>query len=290
MWRWPLVCLVVAVVVAVLLAAPGQAPVPAVGRSCRAAGGGPARVALDPSNQAYLVRAHVCDDQFRELWATLLREFPREQLFVLFDDTKGSMQGDFMAQFGDRVILHTETQCKAINPLQESLWKHAEGPLVVGLEALERRYPDFTHAWLVEYDIFCDGSWRRALSRADAIKADLLGPKLGGWLPRNASWMWWDALRGPAVSHVPLKRRKRCFFPLVRFSRAMLEAIRAHVGTGSTGFCEVYVPTLAMACGLTIARLPRSMLGRFTNKVELTGAQLRHGRRNDDRLYHKYKL
>jgi hypothetical protein len=227
-------------------------------------------------------------EEFQATRKRLLAELPRKRLFVLFDNSKNAMRADFMRKYGDRVILHTEAQCKELNPQQENLWKNVEGPLIVMLRFLRSNFPAFTHAWMIEHDIYCGGSWARALRLADGKGEDLLATKVSPWTRQLRDWWWWDALRGRMRDAVPLKARHKCFFPLVRLSRAMLECVEENVGR-STGYCEVYIPTLAHSAGLTLDNLPPEMLGKWEHTVQLRASELPLLRR-DNRLHHKFVM
>ncbi len=239
--------------------------------------------------QFYFVRAHVYDTQFVSMWEELTCEFPPDRLFLLFDNTSHSLPDSFMNQYGHRVVLHNASGCKERNPLQENLWKHVECPLVLMYEFLEANFPWFTYAWVIEQDIYCDGSWRKALSKADHMLQDLLTVDMVPYpasRERSSTWPLWDSFQGD-IDSIPMKERWKGFFPSVRFSPKILELIRENMGQ-NTGYCESYIPTLAVHNGLTVASLPPSMLGRFSAKRVLEGNIVPD--QKDDRLYHKFEL
>ena len=98
----------------------------------------------------------------------------------------------------------------------------------------------------------------------------------------NQRWPWWRDINGELRELMPIPDRMRSFFPLTRYTPAMLMLLEEHLGR-SSGFCEVYVPSLAVYYGLTAAPLPDGMEGPMSasviKKVEL---------HNDNRVHHKY--
>ena len=81
-------------------------------------------------------------------------------------------------------------------------------------------------------------------------------------------------------------RRWKSFFPITRYTPALLTLLDDNIGR-SSGFCEVYVPTLAVYHGLTVAPLPENMTGPMSPRV------IRKNRKpqlfNDNKVHHKYE-
>ena len=134
-------------------------------------------------------------------------------------------------------------------------------------ENIESRNENFEYVWFIEYDVRCSGSFKKAFKLCDDVKGDFMacGGSEGQCRVRRASedpsWCWWQYVEG-GISSVEMKDRVGVFFPMTRLSRAMFEALRGEFGR-STGFCEVYFPTLCLHSGLLLTALPSQVIGKF---------------------------
>jgi hypothetical protein len=153
--------------------------------------------------------------------------------------------------------------------------------------------------WFVEYDVRCHGSFARAFARCDADTecrpADFMA--MGGGegqlslrtYAADPGWCWWGGLEGE-IAKVPNERRVGAFFPLVRISGRMARLLRANFGR-STGFCEVYVPTLcATTDGFVASPLPADAVGQFRYRPVIEDFDaLVAGTPADGRFFHPAK-
>lgn len=218
--------------------------------------------------------AHVDDHHLHTMVEEYRRVLGGDRVYVLFDTTKTPAPSlpntrtfstkDCLASEG--YVFHKDNwynvECK--------LGKLRELVLETGA----------SHAWMLESDVACDGDISVCLDRAAKMKEDFLAVKVREY-DDEPDWYWWESLAGE-VSVVPVKKRRGCFFPVTRYSKRMLNEIWANRGT-SSGFCEVYVPTLAVWKGFSIANIPESMVGDvwLDEYTRLPG-------RGDHRLYHKF--
>jgi hypothetical protein len=132
---------------------------------------------------------------------------------------------------------------------------------------LSPRLANYTHVWIVEYDVDYAGPWDRFFGPLAGSEADLIGTT---FYPRQQSldWMWWPIFEAPpAVSRAS---HTRSFVPIARFSRRMILQYEKAVRGGEwRGHVEALYPTIARHLGLTIEDLggdgpftPRSLVGR----------------------------
>jgi hypothetical protein len=134
---------------------------------------------------------------------------------------------------------------------------------------------------MIESDVGCDGDIATCLSRCRDSRADFMAFRTKAYAD-EPGWAWWESLRGEIEDRVPIEDRVGCFFPVTRYSRAMVDAVIRNMGK-SSGHCEAYIPTLAIAEGLVVEEIPASVEGDvgFAIYATLPG-------RGDHRLYHKY--
>ena len=113
-----------------------------------------------------------------------------------------------------------------------------------------RQHDEYTHYWVVEYDVRFTGAWADFFEAFEDNEADFLSAGLA-WHADAPGWVWWDALSHPS-QHVPKSQRIRSFNPIYRISGEALDFIdRAHQD-GWTGHFEVVLPTLLYHEGFEI--------------------------------------
>jgi len=131
--------------------------------------------------------------------------------------------------------------------------KAASGRIVPGnvdlvVLAVHRRCPAWRHVIASEYDVFLPAGFA-ALRAADAAsEADLLAcdPRTP---EQDPDWMHWrSAAPGARDPGAPLTAM---LFPLARWSARLFEAMEAGYRDGWRGHCEVAVPSIAAARGLS---------------------------------------
>lgn len=226
----------------------------------------------------YVIRAHVMDDQLRDMWDKMTKELGEDCVYLLFDNTKNVMTHDFMATNKDRVILMTEQLARIINPLHKSNWANGDATLGILYRTFEHK--PFENLWLIESDVYCDGSWKVVFDQVKHMPHDFLATFVEDHNEQNDDWIHWDELYN---YNIPRTSQAKCFFPVGRFSKSFLEFVHVHLGKHS-GYWEVYIPTLARNNGFTYANVPDQVIGEF-HYAKVTVPYL-----DDNRLYHKVIL
>jgi hypothetical protein len=165
-----------------------------------------------------------------------------------------------------------------------------EAPVYACYKAIKR---PFDYLWFIEFDVYCK-DFGKALRPFDKVKADMLtkGTTVDyfRWLRNtrfNWWWMWWPELEGE-ISKVPMRKRRGCFFPINRFSRAFLHLLEQNLSK-SSGYCEVYFPTLCYTNGLKVKTMPLKTFGKFRCHPRITPEEVNQIPSNDSRLYHPVK-
>lgn len=110
------------------------------------------------------------------------------------------------------------------------------------------QHPEYTHLWVIEYDVRFSGDWSRLFAHFDDSPADLLAGHLRRYQD-EPRWYWWE-LRPPEA--VPLERRLRAFLPVYRISAAAVARVIARQREGWRGHFEMLLPTIAQHDGLTL--------------------------------------
>jgi hypothetical protein len=251
----------------------------------------------------YVLRTHKWDADIRRLHEQLVRDLGRAAVYVLYDTTHGAwdqaaapegvtatrLEGVTATRLEGReaaplatALLVDDAECVRVNPMHNkgfghtaawTFW-HPETSAVLMHDFLDARGVAFDRIWFVEYDVRCHGDFAVPLSACDRIEADFMAKgrdkgtelRVGG----RDSWCWWDSITGD-LSALPLQRRLGVFFPATRFSRAMIEALRGQFGR-STGFCEVYVPTVCLFERLRLETIPAHVLATFVYQPNMSCA------------------
>jgi hypothetical protein len=141
--------------------------------------------------------------------------------------------------------------------------------------------------WLIEYDVYSN-DFKEALHPFNDVDADMLTKiytSKYNW--RNKKWFWWDKLEGE-ISNVPMEQRRRCFFPINRFSKKFLQVIEQNLSK-SSGYCEVYFPTLCHINGLILKSMPSNTFGTFRYQPAIPYHEIESIKKQDYRLYHPVK-
>lgn len=217
--------------------------------------------------------AHEDTPHLRRMLADFRRSLGADRVYLLFDASKTAPPRD------RHLLTFTNAECAARNPYHNSNWHNAEGKIVALKKAFDETGEPFV--WMVESDVGCDGDIATCLSRCRDSRADFMAFRIRTHAD-EPEWPWWESLRGEIADRVPVEDRVGCFFPVTRYSRAMVGAVDRNMGK-SSGHCEAYVPTLAIAEGLVVDEIPASVEGDvgFAIYATLPG-------RGDHRLYHKY--
>lgn len=170
----------------------------------------------------------------------------------------------------------SEADCIALNSLhnvgreQGSLFK-IEGHMVAiskFLSANTHIFDPMEYMWFIEYDVHCHGSFKTIFDKVANSKADLL---MKGSDDTNEIrtvinepyWVWWEnGLQGEIAAIHPVHRRGG-FLPIMRVSNRFVKCIEHNLGT-SSGFFEIYLPTLCYLNKLSLEALPEDIFGMFT--------------------------
>jgi hypothetical protein len=100
-------------------------------------------------------------------------------------------------------------------------------------------------------------------------------------------WYWWSKLEGE-ISKVPKNKRRGCFFPINRFSKRFLEVLEQNLSR-SSGYCEVYFPTLCHVNGLVLKSMSLRAFGTFRCTPNMTTEEVQKIKPDDHRMYHPVK-
>ena len=84
----------------------------------------------------------------------------------------------------------------------------------------------------------------------------------GSPLRATPHWPYWSDLHG-SMEALPMERRRMCFMPWRRMSRAAMRLLSDEVlGKKSWGFVELYLPTLLNDHNLTVSNISPQSLGQ----------------------------
>ena len=244
----------------------------------------------------YVLRTHLWNEHTTYVFEQMQAQLGSGNVFLLFDATHGVPATPHInwdapnGTSGHQIITISEQECAQINRLH-STGEHngsmhrAEAHVYACYYAIRQPYD---YLWFIEYDVYSK-DLAKALHPFDKISADMLtttiGPSRYNWITRK--WFWWDKLEGE-ISNIPTKQRRRCFFPINRFSKKFLEVLSENLSKNS-GFCEVYFPTLCHLRGLTFQSFPKSLFGVFRYQPSIPEAEVQKIKQNDYRLYHPVK-
>jgi hypothetical protein len=113
-----------------------------------------------------------------------------------------------------------------------------------------RLLPDYTHYWLIEYDVRYSGDWSAFFAQFDAAQAGLLGTYIYR-LPELPYWPHWGTLCTNGHPLAPAERIKS-FTPLIRLTRQAAAVIDQAYRQGWHGHYETLWTTAVAAAGLGI--------------------------------------
>ena len=112
-----------------------------------------------------------------------------------------------------------------------------------------KRYPQFQHYWVIEYDVEFAGHWQQFFSAFAAEPADFVATHLRD-RSDEPDWFWWHTVEAPSGDR-PIEL-VRAFCPIQRISRRSLELLDAKAREGWVGHFECLVPSLLKAHGLSL--------------------------------------
>jgi len=238
----------------------------------------------------YVYSTNLWNDFFQQQYNTLQNDLGTENVFLLYDDTKNKFPIKDYIRWSEldthstqtNIILNNFDECLSINPLHRSNKEQVESQLLLFSKLCNA---SFDYIWLIEYDVFCDGNWKTTLESCDLRNEDFLASKVYTY-HENILWNYWFAIYGPRRNKPMLSDRVGGFFPLVRISKKLLDALEKNINKYS-GFCEVYIPTVAKQYGLTWGSFPKQMLSeRFLFDPLKTDCTSPWPLENNNKLYH----
>jgi hypothetical protein len=205
---------------------------------------------------------------------------PKDSAYVILDKTNVLDKDESLDS--ERVIVHNEASCKVANPLHKEIKYSLDSVIWHVYEKFKDK--DFKYLWLLEDDVYVDGTLDGVIRKNESKTEDFLASFVEdyGENDKEITWMWWEALEGQGVPE--LKNRVKSFFPVTRYSKEFLKEIHDRIGVYS-GYCEVYIPTLAKQFGFTYGNLEESSVGNLS--LAVINPLPKNG---DDRLYHKWAL
>ena len=263
---------------------------------------GNSSLAKPKATNVYVLRTHVWNNHVEKTYLKLQEQLGAERVFMVFDETKGAIKHPHIkwndkngAVAGPAIITINEADCQAINKLHNigckaGMAHRVEAQVCACYKAIRRNYD---YMWLIEYDVYCN-NFKVALEKFDKVEADMLTKGTANMkqsnirtVKRNKGWFWWPYLIGD-INNVPMEQRRGCFFPINRFSKKFLSVLEQNLSK-SSGYCEVYFPTLCHINGLLLKAMPMSTFGIFIHMPTLSIARVNRIRRDDNRLYHPVK-
>lgn len=256
---------------------------------------------LETPKSVYTLRTHEINDSVKLLYEKLVDDVGQDNVFVLYDATNFKLPLDCPIS-SDKIYVVDDSLCLKNNSYHDkghrsgsasmSFWHPETSFVLMGYWLSLVKKIEYDYVWFIEYDVYCNGSFARALQKCDKVSADFMargrdnGPenfRVGSVDP----WCWWGELHGE-IAKVPQSNRVGCFLPLVRCSKKMLETMR-HQFNKSTGFCEVYMTTLAVKENLVAKPVPLEALGIFRYRPTITDEELHAFHGPTDVLFHPKK-
>jgi hypothetical protein len=249
------------------------------------------------ARNVFVIRTHLLTDPCLALYTKFVEEFGPDQVFLLYDETKTSLDQALLGNgkaagtiARDRIIPVSETVCRRLSPLHRNAMYSAAAHVICASKGVRGT---FGFLWLVEGDVYCHGSIKQCLQPTLRSDADFLAKPTGEPTQQvfrcpdaNPKWPWWRSLEGN-VAEVPLRQRKGCFFPVIRCSRDFVDLLERRLAN-SSGYCEVYFPTLCHSYGMRLCPLPASIFGEFRHRPPVNFKRIITSP-DDNRLYHPVK-
>lgn len=254
----------------------------------------------------YILRVHEINDYIKFTYDKLVKDLGYDNVFILYDATNTEIpDGSIISN--DQICIISDDLCAKNNSLhnynKENIdnkskfsmnYFHPEtGFVLAGYWATFIKNMNYDFIWFIEYDVYCRGNFKIAFDKCDSIYADFMarGRDTGSESFRvgfSDEWCFWNDIYGD-ISKVPMKYRVGCFFPMVRFSKKMLDTIKDYFNR-STGFCEVYIPTLAVEENLVIKPMPIEIFGIFRFRPNIIMEELLEFEGFPDLIFHPIKI
>jgi hypothetical protein len=245
----------------------------------------------------FVIRTHLLSESFFNLYTKCVEEFGSDRVLVCFDETNRPLDEHIACNQvaakilrRDCIITVSDTLCLRISPLHRTAMYSAAAHVVLSAAGAHKA---FRFLWLIEGDVYCHGSIKQCLQPTLRSDADFLAKPTEKPIQQafrtpdtNPKWPWWGSLQGD-IAKTPLSERKGCFFPIIRCSKDFIRLLESNL-TKSSGYCEIYFPTLCHTYGLRLSLLPTQMFGAFRYRPPV-GYQQIITNPDDNRLYHPVK-
>lgn len=246
----------------------------------------------------YVLRAHEINNVVKKLYNKLVIDLGYDNVFILYDATNNKFPKDSDIAI-DKVCIINDEYCLENNSFHNkgfkegsvsmSFWHPETSFVAIGYWLLIVKKIEYDYIWFIEYDVYCNGNFKNVFQKCDNIKADFMARGRDEGIENfrigfQDAWCWWNELNGD-VEDVPKKYRVGCFLPLVRCSKLMIDKMREQFNK-STGFCEIYMSTLALRENLFIKPLPLEVLGIFRYRPFITDKEISEFKGGQDLFFH----
>lgn len=203
-------------------------------------------------DQALLFLCHRTESGFIKRFKALEKAFePHGHAFFVFDTSASSLPAKIESL---RYFTFSKSSLNALRYpwLQDSLMPgHVHYPIL----DFALKNPQYSHYWVVEYDVRFTGPWSIFFRWARRSDADLLCTHLSRY-EEQPSWWWWPSFSHPDKRIEP-RACARFFGPIYRLSREAVLFLDSQLKSGWQGHQEVVIPTLLSHAGLRLQDLAR---------------------------------
>jgi hypothetical protein len=240
----------------------------------------------------YVLRVHFINENVLSLYKQYQRDFGEKYTYMLLDTTNIAHVPHI-----HNLITINKQEAEAIDPLINefnlpTMYYRAEAPCIRAAEGVSALFGDYDYIWVIEYDVYCHGSFAKALEPCHNIDADFLAKGRDDSIEKrrfylDPHWVWWRDVFGE-LSKMPLMARTGCFFPVIRMSPRFIQTLRENLGK-STGFAEIYFPCLCVAYGLKYKAIPWTCIGEVRFQPSFALEELQRTAEKD-KLYHPVKV
>jgi hypothetical protein len=159
-------------------------------------------------------------------------EFESENLFVFAEEDLHNLGYGNYSQLDD------------VELMQALVWYHADYPVLL----FYKKYPNYQNIWALDYDVHFTGNWAKFFEYFDKSTSSFIASKILAF----EDCPDWNNWKKPNQIGIETKDCFKAFFPVTRFSKQALETLDKDYRQGKFGYCEVCVPTLLNAAGLSM--------------------------------------
>ena len=203
-----------------------------------------------PQRQALLFLCHRSEPGFISRFKALEKAFRvHGDAFFVYDISETSTPDPI------RALRHFTFSKSSLNALgyprlhDELMPGHVHFPML----EFALQHPDYTHYWVIEYDVRLTAPWRLFFRLLQQSKADFIGTHLRRYEEQRA-WFWWSSFSHPDRP-ADLNACIRFFGPIYRVSRDAVLLLDSKLKSGFKGHQEVVMPTLIASAGLSLQDL-----------------------------------